>query len=262
VLVVQGGCIAKLSTATPAVPLLQVIAESFTNGSFESPSAAANCGHDTWGLPTGWNCSDDLHRDGSVHVPSCTLPDELLHYGSMSTGAGKLEQAWQTLAVMPGWTYRLSGQFAGGGSNTVSIKLLDGDENGQLIEETQVHIGSDAYPWTAFEVSGLANSSVMTVMWEMSQSSGTSAAHADAMVFEVASQCTTAWADADNDGDVDQADFSVFQQCYTGSTLSIPEEPQYCQCLDHDHNGMIDSTDYTLFEACASGPGVPAVCSN
>jgi hypothetical protein len=255
VLVVQGGCMARLSEATPAIPLFQVIAQDFLNGTFELPTAAQNCGGDTSGIPTGWNRSDDLHRDGSVHVPACPPPDGL-HYGSMSTGGGKLERAWQTLAVTPGWTYRLSGQFAGGGSNTVSIELLDGDESGQPIAQTEVHTGGDAYPWTPFEVTGLARSSVMTVVWEMSQTAGDSAAHADALVFEVTSRCNTYWADADDDGDVDQADFAVFQQCYTGDTPPVPAEPSYCQCFNHVRDTVVDAADLVEFETCASGPGV------
>jgi hypothetical protein len=65
---------------------------------------------------------------------------------------------------------------------------------------------------------------------------------------------------ADNDADVDQADFAVFQACYTGPgtfTLSA-----VCKCLDHDLNGsannVIDADDWAAFERCASGSGIPA----
>jgi hypothetical protein len=68
------------------------------------------------------------------------------------------------------------------------------------------------------------------------------------------------WADADHDGDVDQVDFGVFQQCYTGDTPLIPTIPEYaCSCFDRvdgDGPGVIDQADLTEFEKCATGPGI------
>ncbi|NLE61922.1 MAG: hypothetical protein GX616_26505 [Planctomycetes bacterium] len=73
------------------------------------------------------------------------------------------------------------------------------------------------------------------------------------------------FADADEDGDVDQADFAVFQLCYTGDGGGVLSDPEYCQCLDRRNNDNssgqdndIDSFDLAAFEDCASGPGVPA----
>ncbi len=86
----------------------------------------------------------------------------------------------------------------------------------------------------------------------------------------VCNPCHSPFADVDDDGDVDQADFAVLQLCYTGSgATAVPANPEYCACLDHaddDNNpetppgadGNIDSFDVTAFERCASGPGVPA----
>jgi hypothetical protein len=83
------------------------------------------------------------------------------------------------------------------------------------------------------------------------------------------------FADVDGDGDVDQADFAVFQLCFTGPKFeppAWPELPANCRKLDYadDDNspltppaadGDIDSFDLAAFEKCASGPGVPAdVC--
>jgi hypothetical protein len=74
--------------------------------------------------------------------------------------------------------------------------------------------------------------------------------------------CHNPFADADNDGDVDQDDFAEFQLCYTGSGGSIPSSPAYCLCFDIHPTGSldgdIDSDDYTAFENCASGPNIPA----
>ena len=81
------------------------------------------------------------------------------------------------------------------------------------------------------------------------------------------SGCNTPLADADADGDVDQADFAVLQQCYAGSGEPVPTTPAYCACLDFgddnqdgkpDYDGDIDQSDVSAFNTCASGPGVPA----
>jgi hypothetical protein len=72
--------------------------------------------------------------------------------------------------------------------------------------------------------------------------------------------------DVDDDGDVDHADFGVFQACLTGandpggifSTLFAD-----CQCMDVAGVGgqpddAIDQQDYAIFDNCATGPA-PAV---
>jgi hypothetical protein len=70
--------------------------------------------------------------------------------------------------------------------------------------------------------------------------------------------CPTIKTDADWDGDVDQADFAIFQACYTGpdggGNLSSA-----CKCLDLAPAGgddTIDQDDYAAFEECASGSGI------
>lgn len=62
------------------------------------------------------------------------------------------------------------------------------------------------------------------------------------------------FADADTDGDVDQADFAVFQRCYTGPTGGVPDE---CKVWDRDGDqGGIGTGDFTAFSSCWSGPNV------
>ncbi len=73
------------------------------------------------------------------------------------------------------------------------------------------------------------------------------------------------FADADNDGDVDQADFAVLQSCYAGTEATIPTTPEYCVCFDvaganPGRDGHVSLADVEAFEACASGPGLPAAC--
>lgn len=66
--------------------------------------------------------------------------------------------------------------------------------------------------------------------------------------------CPVPFADADFDGDVDQADFGVLQACITGID-SMPLG--VCACLDRVKDGKIDSEDLVAFEKCATGPNIP-----
>ncbi|HPD29337.1 MAG TPA: hypothetical protein PLL20_05040 [Phycisphaerae bacterium] len=71
--------------------------------------------------------------------------------------------------------------------------------------------------------------------------------------------CNPVRFDADDDGDVDQADFAVLQACYTGA--DDPDEifnAEACRCVNSDGDSDIDAEDVAAFEACASGPGVLA----
>ncbi len=68
--------------------------------------------------------------------------------------------------------------------------------------------------------------------------------------------CQTPAADADGDGDVDSADFAIWQRCLSGDD-DISEFPIKCSCLDSNLDGHISGDDLQLFLNCGSGPGVP-----
>ncbi|UCD30005.1 MAG: hypothetical protein JSV03_05890, partial [Planctomycetota bacterium] len=79
--------------------------------------------------------------------------------------------------------------------------------------------------------------------------------------------CSDPFADVDEDGDVDQDDFAMFQLCYSGNGIQYPGTLDYCACLDQgdetgdglpDFDGDIDSFDFDAFQNCASGPDIPA----
>lgn len=70
--------------------------------------------------------------------------------------------------------------------------------------------------------------------------------------------CSEVVMDADEDGDVDQADFGVFQTCYTGSGNVGLFDELACHCMDADADKDVDGDDLVVFEQCASGPGIPA----
>ena len=70
--------------------------------------------------------------------------------------------------------------------------------------------------------------------------------------------CSIPHFDVDADLDVDQADFSAFQLCYTGTDPGNWAYDDPCKCLDVNEDNYIDQADYLLFDQCASGPGIAA----
>ena len=62
------------------------------------------------------------------------------------------------------------------------------------------------------------------------------------------------FADCDNDGDTDQDDFDVFEQCFTGDGGSITAE---CRCANFDGDNDVDCRDWNEFRNLWDGPGDP-----
>jgi hypothetical protein len=63
--------------------------------------------------------------------------------------------------------------------------------------------------------------------------------------------------DFDQDHDVDQADFGMFQRCY--SEPGIAQDDSTCAGARLDADEDVDSDDFTRFMACFSGPGVAVI---
>jgi len=119
------------------------------------------------------------------------------------------------------------------------------------------------YSGQAVSWSGTANTSIavrLTLRGDGRGGDGWGIAGVDDVeLYSAGPSCNNPFADADGDHDVDQADFSVLQRCFTGSAGTIPSEPAYCACFDRPvQDGLIDQSDVTKFEDCASGPGVEA----
>lgn len=63
-------------------------------------------------------------------------------------------------------------------------------------------------------------------------------------------------ADMDHDGDVDQTDFGLFQNCLSGT--AIPQTDPACLDARLDGDTDVDTDDVAAFVGCASGMNVPA----
>lgn len=80
----------------------------------------------------------------------------------------------------------------------------------------------------------------------------------------LAPPCGTTRQDVDGDGDVDVADFAVFQVCFNGpgNPYSNPPGPagQSCMCFDEDRDLDVDVNDFAVFQVCFNGPARPPSC--
>ncbi len=350
----------------PAIRLdgVLVVLPALSNPSFELPTAAGACpAVPLTDRPTDWlvapiaNYGDTiLLRDSDQFPPTCPPPDGV-HYGSSTSianaGAGAQATIYQTISVTPGSEYTFSGLFAGGGLNTTSIELYDGDQAGALLSSAFIkQLGLEAYDWTPAFVIGTPTKDYMTVLWRIKlDGAAPHAAHADKLALDVCSTggvhprihtlsplpagtcgqaytlqllacalgnetwsvvggklpwgltldstgllsgvpisggtaqftvqlvddydgaavtktfeltasgstcCSNPPADLDGDNDVDQADFAVFQACFTGVAGGVGAG---CSCADLNSDGLaVDQTDMEIFELCAGSPGVPAAC--
>lgn len=68
--------------------------------------------------------------------------------------------------------------------------------------------------------------------------------------------------DYDKDGDVDQADYGVFQACFSGP--GVPQHSPECQGALLDDDPDVDQDDLMIFKNCMTGPNEPAnlSCAN
>jgi hypothetical protein len=252
VIVKQGGCIAELPTA------FLVVGSAFVNGDFELPDVGPiDCGpppQQIGGVPTGWNtdAGSGVVRNGAAPLPPTCPSPAGGHYGTMSHGGGGALRAWQTVRVVQNSEYTFGGYFSGIGD--FYVRLLNGDENGSELASQLVFAGSDGGAWVHGEVSAVAASNVMTVVWEIQNAAP--GGHADGLTFE-GDECNEVWADADGDGDVDHDDFAFFQRCYTGSAGPLHSIPEYpCACFDRNADNRVEEADFAAFSACVGGPSV------
>ncbi len=272
VIIFKEGCVARIKDG------FLILAPALANGGFELPDPGTPVDCTTpeallRGVPRGWSVKltvpGSLDRDHHVHRPVTCPSTAGGHYGSLTIDRSGDLIAYQSVRVIPTARYTLAGQFAGGGTNQAVMQLIDGSlESGTLLAETAINDDAfgTSYDWRSRSVSAHAASEVLTVAWRLSTSGqDLHALHADGLTFAMTGNpCSRPFADADADGDVDQADFAVWQTCFTGSGGTIPADPPYCRCFDRDSpngDGDIDLQDYVLFEACASGAGIPASAS-
>ncbi|MGB9626679.1 MAG: hypothetical protein ACPMAQ_17640, partial [Phycisphaerae bacterium] len=65
--------------------------------------------------------------------------------------------------------------------------------------------------------------------------------------------------DFDHDGDVDVADFAMFQTCFNGPNRPYAQ-PGGCGSADFDTDADVDLADFGTFQGCFNGPNRPPAC--
>lgn len=247
----------------------EVCGNVLANGSFEvdDPCASQECPSND--PPPGWARQEGtaLAVNGDQWVPN---PLQTNGYARGSTWATSGEgKVFQTKLVVPG-PVELRGDIAGAslGACAHFIELLDGDEASLDVLDRYVVVGDPPVGdpiFEAFDLSGTSETGIVTVRWgfDSCTGGGARATHVDNLYLLATprGKCNDPFADADGDGDVDQADFGAWQVCFTG-TGGGPVSMD-CECFDVDGpedrpDGDVDTADLIFFKQCASGPGVPA----
>lgn len=127
----------------------------------------------------------------------------------------------------------------------------------QTIGEVTTDVGTDSPVLTIADVTTALNGAQYhVVVTDLGCNSTNSSSQATLNVL--APPCSLRFADTDGDTDVDQADFGILQQCFTGDS-GAAFDPVLCGCLDHEAPfGAIDENDLGAFMDCVSGPAIPA----
>lgn len=263
-----------------------------------------NGGFETEPGNLGW--LGNIELNSNINMPIGPIPDGT-HYGSVQIGGGVPSRFAHTEPIVLNGDgpheLRLTGSWGGGTTcqlqgnfppclnlvnRTGVVRIRSQSQTGDIVAEVQQPLdhgpeGQDdpeipnGFGWEPLNISGTTTSGSVVVQfgWDYGTtewSNGTGI-HVDALSLtrEESSRCTDPhepFADADDDGDVDQDDFGAWQQCVTdaggpGIADLEPIAGYHCDCFDvtslaGEPDGQIDQRDFQAFQACASGPAVTA----
>jgi PKD repeat protein len=133
-----------------------------------------------------------------------------------------------------------------------TLQVFDAD-----YASTATVIGGDPRGGLGIDLDALGVSSIRGVRIPGADGLGGGSGVDPVLIVGIPTRCNTPFADADGDGDVDQADFTQFQLCFTaGTPLPGAFDAAHCFCFDRDQDSDVDELDYSDFEDCATGPGV------
>ncbi len=235
-------------------------------------------------ITIGWTSlgvTNPVYNGSTHHPPDDDNPPwgynkETDNRGSVSEGSASSNAriVQEGIPVRPNYGLTLTGWIYGGsngGPYFHQVLIHDGDANGNIIGQYQLPNagggGGTQTGWQAVSiVDAMPTQSTVTVEWghtpNGSTTYGTVTTHVDQLLLvQEKATCSPIFADADNDGDVDQIDFAAFQECFTGDEGIMPTGTRYdCGCFDvaGATPNLITQADLTVFERCATGPGIPA----
>jgi hypothetical protein len=254
--------------ATPLYRAFLVVAATPSNLSFETGTNPAEppggpCVDNTWDRSRAlhWDtvpAETSWLRDSYVYY-SHPCPQDGDHFAGFRAWEETTLRAFQTFQVTTGqqvdasiYLHTRTAEM----SHMTRLILLDGDENGTEVASAEM---LSPTTWEQVQVSGVVFSRLATVVIEMMGSAGRASSNVDNVSITLSGGCSRIEVDADNDGDVDQADFAAFQACLVGDGVTtLPETAYPCRCFDRGMRDLdVDLADYLEFEQCATGPGIP-----
>lgn len=160
-----------------------------------------------------------------------------------------------SLTVTPGnaqnqlnWTNSTSSNCNGVIIRYGTIGYPEGPDDGQLLLDRGASPGAaDSFLHTGLVNGTRVYYSAFAYFQDASRFHSTPARTASGSPYGIA--------DFDRDGDVDQADFGDFQECFSGAF--VPQNDPDCQGakLDPDDDD-VDMDDFAIFMRCFAGPGI------
>lgn len=221
----------------------------------------------SWG-PT----SDESKRDGGLYVWEPDSISATLHWGGATDGVlMDRERTGAQVTLTPTDQYVTFRMTMVGGDGDAwdcgRILRIYVDENPTPVLEllSAGEEGNDTKEGFGFGAGSTDGTYDIAFDWISGTNAGAFAPGDEVAVIGrslIPKRCPRPFADADEDGDVDQADFAAFQACFLGQTVQAAGT---CVCFDQTDSlgtgpadGYVDQNDMAKFELCASGPGIPA----
>jgi len=176
----------------------------------------------------------DWDGDGIMDLIACEFENNIRFYKNIGSGAaGQMPQYANTTGqyiVKPFTVQMVSGADAQDWRGDGDTDILTG----------QGHGGSGLRFYERDYIDNSSNPTIVpTVTVAATETSGVSTS------------------DLDRDGDVDQADFAIFQLCIAGSASSYAPG---CGIADFNYDALVDNEDFAIFLECMNGANRPPAC--
>lgn len=130
----------------------------------------------------------------------------------------------------------------------------------EMVDQPMTEDGLDPYTLISVDFIGNAAQDITVEFYVYTRAGGGWAPVSSVVIDDVAlltpAGCSTPFADADGDGDVDQIDFAFVQECITTGRTVYEPLSDACRCFDRNLDGYVDQQDLAAFVNCGTGPAI------